>query len=153
MILIACLKCGAAVRTVGDAAEHLLGPQSEWYPNKYPCPRAECSGVCEYLQGVESSALQMLEIHDLSPEEAFIAFNGLGFPEEHDCGRTAVEKLFAEKRVKSVKVRQLPRQNRSVLEYIIFDDDTRLFLASSTEGATVYRVSKPHSYTKGAEHE
>lgn len=146
MIIIVCTQCGVGVRTHGEDTDVLVGQSCEWYPNKYPCP-VQCGGQASCAE-VESLSLPALDIHDLTPQEAFAAFEGLGFPEEHDCGKAAVERLFVEQRVKSVKVVQLRHQNRSRLDHIEFENGTKLYLAAATEGAVVYRISNPHSYAE-----
>jgi hypothetical protein len=148
MIIIVCMSCGTAVRSVGEGVEHLIGPLSDWYPDRYPCPNADCSDKARYIESIDSLALGRLTLHDLTPEEAYAAFNGLGFPEERDCGKTAVEQLFKTKKVERVEVRQISKSNRSVLNCIVFEGGTKLFLASAFEGAVVYRITEPHSYTE-----
>jgi hypothetical protein len=86
-------------------------------------------------------------IHDITPQEAFAALNGLGFPPERDCGETAVRQAFASK-ITDVGVRQIRGANRSALEWIQFEDGTRLYVASSPHGAVVYRLAKRFSYVE-----
>jgi hypothetical protein len=151
MITIVCLKCGTGIRTVGEEDElRSLFMGSDWYPENYPCANAECSAKAQYVETIESLSLPAMDIHDLEPMEAYAAIHGLGFPEERDCGKTAVELVF-EQPVKEVKVRQIRGQNRSVIDYIIFEDGTRLYLASAVEGAVAYRIAKPHSYAEAAD--
>jgi hypothetical protein len=149
LIIIACFKCNIALRTSGDEEEvhTLLGAGSEWYPNKYPCPRFGCTGLAEYSTGIQPTALAALELHEVTPQEAFAAFEGLGLPPERDCGETAVRGAF-EKKVTNVGVRQLRGRNRSVIDWIEFEDGTRLFLAASGDGAVAYRLAKKFSYVE-----
>lgn len=148
MIIIACRECGMAVRVSGehDEVQSLLGEQNtEWYPDLYPCPRAGCTSKAELMESVEPSALQTLSLHDLSPQEAYAAFHGLGLPEERDCGPTAVKTALLGSRIKNVDVRLIKGSNRSVLYKIELEDGTSLYLGSSSFGATVYRVAKLQS--------
>lgn len=149
MIIIACLKCSTALRTSGDVAEvhTLIGQGCEWYPNKYPCPTDGCPGPAEYCQAIDSSAFSALHVHDVTPQEAFAALEGLGLPPERDCGETAV-RLALEKKIVSAGTRQLHGVNRCVVEWLEFEDGTRLHLAASAEGAVAYRLSKPFSYVE-----
>jgi hypothetical protein len=97
MIIIACTDCATAVRVTGEHEElsHLLGEMnSEWYPDKYPCPASLCEGKAEFMEGIEPAAMRALTLYDLTPHEAFGAFHGLGLPGERDCGPTAVEKAL-----------------------------------------------------------
>lgn len=147
MITIACLRCNIGIRTYGDEVEvsSLLVEGSEWYPDQYPCPTDGCGGTAQYLESIDSAALSRLEIHDVTPQEGFAAFNGLGFPPERDCGETAVRAALKSP-VVDVGVRQLRGSNRSVLEWLQLEDGTRLYLAASSEGAVVYRLAKRFSY-------
>jgi hypothetical protein len=94
-------------------------------------------------------ALAGLEIHDVTPQEAFAALNGLGFPPERDCGETAVRQALT-KKILNAGVRQIRGINRSVLEWLEFEDGTRLYLASSSDGAVVYRLARRFSYAESA---
>lgn len=148
MITIVCMKCGTGIRTMGEPGElHTLFTGTPWHPDDYPCPEASCRGRAQLVESIDSLTLTTLNIHDLELQEAYAAFNGLGFPEERDCGKTAVEFAFKQP-VKEVRVRQIRGQNRSVLDCIIFEDGTRLYVASATEGAVIYRIAKPHSYVE-----
>ena len=148
MITIVCMKCGTGIRTMGEPGElHSLFTGTPWHPNNYPCPSAVCTGQAQLVEAIDALSLSTLNIRDLELQEAYAAFNGLGFPEERDCGKTAVELAFKQS-VKKVRVRQLRGQNRSVIDCIIFDDGTRMYVASATEGAVVYRIAKPHSYAE-----
>jgi hypothetical protein len=149
LITIACLKCNTAIRTVGEGSEifGLVGHGCEWYPDKYPCPKSGCDGTAQYMEAVAPTAMSQLEVHDLTPYEAFAAFNGLGFPPERDCGETAVREAFKQP-VARVGVRQLRGANRSALDWIEFADGVRIYLAASGDGAVVYRVARPFRYAE-----
>lgn len=151
MITIVWLWDKLAIRTVGDPDEmdHLFGEKSEWYPDKYPHPDPDVKELGQYMMVIQPEALRELDVRDLTPHEAFLAMSGLGLPEERDCGPTAVTQAF-EHAVKSVKCRLIKGTHRSVLDSIVFEDGSELFLASAVEGAVVYRISKPRSYTKEA---
>jgi hypothetical protein len=82
-----------------------------------------------------------LDIVELSPQEAFAAFFGLGVPKERDCAEGAVRSLF-ETPVKSVDVKDIPNANRCVINSIEFEDGARLFLAPSLYGAVVYKIRR-----------
>lgn len=150
MIVIACTSCGVGVRTFGEHAEvhHLIGQGCDWYPNKYPCPNDRCGRTAEYMQSIDPSALSRLELHDLTPQESFAAFNGLGFPLERDCGETAVRELLLTSSICKAGTRQVRAANRTVVEWLEFEDGSRVYLASSADGAIAYRISRPHSYVE-----
>jgi hypothetical protein len=150
VITIVCKTCGTAVRIMGiqEEVSHLFGEQSEWYPDKYPCPRVGCNGRSEIVNSIESSALLTLDMHELTPQEAFAAFHGLGFPEEKDCGAEAIKQVFAQSSVKTVQTYTIRGTQRAIVQWIELENGIRLYLAGSAWGAMVYRISKPHSYTK-----
>lgn len=148
MIIIACQDCATAVRVTGEHEElnHLLGEMNtEWYPNKYPCPTSGCKGKAEFVEGVEPVALRAMTLYDLTPHEAFGAFHGLGFPEERDCGRTAVEKALLENRVVGVGCALVRGANRSVVYHLKLDNGVTVYFGSSPFGAVVYRIGKTES--------
>lgn len=149
MIVIACLHCNVAIRTVGDEAEvyQLVGHGSEWYPDKYPCPTAGCPGLAQYLEAIDPNAARQLVIHDVTPQEAFAAIEGLGFPVERDCSETAVRQVF-EHKITKTGVRQVRNSNRSIIDWIEFDNGVRMYLAASSDGAVVYRLAGQHSYVE-----
>lgn len=144
MITIVCNKCATAVRTVGEHEEVdvLLGEKSEWYPDKYPCP--SCSGMASMVDAIEPAALKALDLYDLTPQEAYSAFNGLGLPKERECGPMAVREAFKSP-VKEIKCELIKGTNRTLLKHIIFEDGTRVYFGSSPYGATVYRIAKPRT--------
>lgn len=142
MINIVCEACATAVRVCGDPEQmdSLFGPI-----DKYKCPA--CDGLAEEVEAIDPTALAALDVHDLTPEEAYAAFHGLGFPEEQECGPMAVNKIF-EGKVKKVKGSLIKGSNRTVIYSILFEDGAELFLGSSGFGALAYRIRRPHSYTE-----
>lgn len=148
MIIIACKDCGTAVRVSGEPEElsHLLGEMNtDWYPDKYPCPTAKCQGKAEFMEGIEPAAMSALTLHDLTPHEAFAAFHGLGLPGERDCGPTAVEKALLEHRVVKVGCALVRGTNRTVIYHLELEGGTVLYLGSSPFGAVAYRLSNSES--------
>lgn len=148
MIYIVCTDCSTAVRVSGDQEEidHLFGEMNtDWYPDKFPCPSVGCSSKAKLIDSIASSALKMLDIHDLTPHEAYSALHGLGLPAERDCGPTAVKELLLNNKVEKVDVRLIKGSNRSVVYSITMENGVTLFLGSSPFGATAYRIAKPTS--------
>ena len=96
MIFIVCAVCKAGLR-IGPGApgesEGLFGEQSEYFPNSYPCFRCEMP-IAQFVPAVDSKSLQSIELFDVTPKEAFAAFNGLGIPGEQECSAAAVEKVI-----------------------------------------------------------
>jgi len=151
-MMILCPQCCLVIRISGDANEFdsLLGAHSQWYPDKYPCPN--CGTKCTLQEHIEANALRILDVHDLTIAEAFAAFNGLGFPEERECGPTAVRELFKQP-IEKIDLQQIRGTNRSVIHSIVFKDGTKMFLAASPMGAIIYRISKKRSIVEEVLHE
>lgn len=149
MILVGGCQCGAVVRVSGytePGQEDLVVGQaaSSWYPASYPCP------VCGELTKILTSADPASKFIDLTPLEAFVAWTGAGLPWESECSPTFVKQLFETGKVKTAHTGLIPGSTRCVVERLVFEDGTELFLGASTYGATAYRVRRPHSYTKEA---
>lgn len=153
MILIVCQKCKCGLRISPgeeEEAETLFGRSSDFFPDRYPCFR--CGEFCSLVPAAQPAALTVLEIHDVSPAEAFAAFHGLGVPSEHECSPSALRDAFRNSPVKSLVSRPVRNSTRTVLEAILLEDGTKIYLGSSAEGAVVYRISKGHSYVAEVEH-
>ena len=150
MILIACTVCRLAIRAQGNPEEmdHLVGQRSDWYPDKYPCPRSECTGLMVIADAVEPESLGYLEIHDLSPQESFQAFMGLGLPEEKDCNVSLVRQLMRGSKIISLDLHGLPGTQRSILHSLLLESGVRVYLGTSPQGVVVYRVVPPRSLTQ-----
>lgn len=153
MIYIVCATCKAGLR-IGPGAPNeskvLFGDGSDYYPDKYPCFRCE-KPEAKFVPAMSSEALSQLELFDVTPMEAFAAMNGLGIPGEQDCSAAAVAKVMAGSTVKQVNVRQIRNSHRCLIDGIVLDNGVTLFMGSSALGATVYRVSLPHSYAEKTE--
>lgn len=149
MITIVCKECKTALRISGEVDEmvHLFGEKSEWYPDKFPCVTDGCTSKMEIMDSIAGDAFRALDVHDVTPTEAFSALNGLGVPEEQDCGPTAVKVAF-QKPIKNVATRLVKGTNRSVIDSVEFEDGSKLFLGSSAFGAIVYRISKKRSFVE-----
>lgn len=148
MIFFCCtsISCDCVVRVHAprtEEADLLIGPGSDWYPDRYPCPR------CSEHMVFSTKLLEPGRVHDLTPHEAFICFSGAGLPEEGECSATFVHQLLTTKRIKDVQTRHVGGTNRCTLDHIEFEDGTKLYLGASTHGACVYRVQSPHSYMEG----
>lgn len=155
MIIIICIKCSSAIRVLGEESElqQLVGEQCDWYPMNYPCWREDCDGVARYCQRAEVEAMQRLDVRDLTPHEAFLALHQMGMPEDRDCSAAAVRELLQGNKIVGVTTRQIRGSHRCTIDVINMEDGTRVYLAAGPEGAIVYRISKPHSYTQEVLHE
>lgn len=150
MIVIACLTCHLAIRTTGEPNEldFLVGTRSEWYPNRYPCPNSECLGKMTMTDAIESRVLGLLEVHDLSPQECFQALNGLGLPKERACDVGSIRKALQGRSIAFIDVQPVHNDKRSIVHSLLLDNGTRVYLASSPQGAMVYRIAPPRSVVR-----
>jgi len=146
MIFIRCSNCAFTMRVFGsDSAEMegLVGPKSEWYPDRYPCPKC---GERARTVVLDAKMLANLNVLDLNPQEAFVAFSGGGLPGQGRCGAEVVKRALVGAIVKTVSVRHIKGTERCCLDSITLEDGKTLYLASSVYGAAVYRIAEPHSY-------
>ena len=143
MIFTVC-SCGTALRIEGHDEEvsSLVGKDSQWFPDKYPCPK--CERNMRHTDLLASEDLPNLHVIDLTCAEAFVAFNGLGLPYERDCVHDSVVQLLGQKLVE-MDVSTIPGTNRSVVRSLKFECGHRLHLASGVEGAIAYRLTPPES--------
>lgn len=153
MIYLVCEECKAALRvSPGEPpgeCEALLGPGSEWHPDKYPCFR--CGKKTSITE--PSDVGPDVEVHDVSPKEALAALNGLGLPAERDCTAEAVRMLLPGKKISRVAVSQIRNSHRCVIDHIELEDGTRVYFGASPPGAIIYRISPKHSYAQAVSHE
>lgn len=150
MILILCLPCAFAMRVNGDPEEilPLVGPRSEYWPNKFTCPRCEKPAEGQLEAHVGGPALSRMEVVDLTAQEAIAAMHGLGLPVERACTIEEVQELLSEKKFKVARGTNIRGTTRCILDHLVLEDGTRIYLGASAEGATVYRITRPHSYVE-----
>jgi hypothetical protein len=146
VIFISCTveRCAFVARILVEddqEADQLVGPSSDWYPDRYPCPL--CGERCVFST---KCLKEGGNIRDLSVREAFIAFNGVGLPGEHECSASRVQQLLTEHRVTEATTRHISGTPRCVLSKITLENGIVLHLGSSVHGAVVYRISEPSSY-------
>lgn len=139
---IACPCKKFAVRVVGDPAEieDLLGENS---PNRdMPCP--ECKDRLYYVASMGPEVLEELRevLRELTPMEAHLALNGVGFPEERDCVAEIVRAVMRQS-IRSVDVKTIRGTTKCEISSITMEDGTTVFLGG---GAIVYRIRKPHPF-------
>lgn len=148
-MLVPCLNCYTAIRVIDDVEQtsHLVGPGSEFWPDKYPC--VSCSSLCEAIpeHEAEPDALARMKIKDLTAPELYAALMGLGTPDEMICDGATVRELLAGKTIKKVHGKDLPNTTRFLAEVLELDDGTKLYLGAASQGAVVYRITRPVSYT------
>lgn len=146
MILILCPRCKCALRVTGDLSEmnSLVGPNSEFWPDKFTCFR--CEKPAQGFLEAEVSIKTAIEIKEVSPQEAYAAIHGLGLMTERDIDQLVVETLLREHPVRRISAKDIPGGGRVMVDHIELWDGTRLHFGSSNDGAVIYRITRPHSY-------
>lgn len=160
MIVILCLPCSFAVRVMPASVastssvrelEQLVGRQSDFWPDKFPCPRcnARATGILE--READSRALALMDVQEATPHEAYAAFNGLGFPSEQKCSLETVEALMKEQPLRRIIGTNVTGMERTIVDAFELWDGTRVHLGAAAEGAIIYRITRPVSYVKQTE--
>lgn len=93
-------------------------------------------------------SIRQLAVIDLTPEEAFAAFKGIGLPKEMQCSLETVSNLLKQQPIRKVVGTDIPGTTRCRLECLELWNGTKVYLGAGAEGAVVYRVSFPHSYVE-----
>jgi len=127
--------------------ESLVGVGSEFYPDKYVCPR--CNAACEVHRTY--CKVDSRECLQLEADELYAALHGLGLPEQLDCAKATVEQLFRSRTCVRIGGHDLPHDRRIAIDYFEFDDGTRAYLACSSFGPVIYKVVRLPNYTKRKE--
>lgn len=152
MILIACLNCGFGIRVMPSCVtdprsiqevHQLVGEHSTFWPDQFKCPRCgnPARGMLE--QKADPKAVALLELRDLTPHEAFQAFNNLGLPEEQDASLAEVQRLLLKYPVCKVVGSDVAGMKRTILDSLELLDGTRVYFGAGSEGACIYRIVKP----------
>ena len=150
MLFILCTKCSFGVKVQGaeEDIESLVGSGSPTN-GVHNCP--DCGSKCVNAPYADSPLLASYQIRDVTPFEAHLVFERMGFPEERDCiAETVIDELTS-KRIKSVVARTVRGTNRASIDTITLEDGTTLFLSGSAAGAIVYRIRKASPYVRAAE--
>jgi hypothetical protein len=155
MILVICPKCALTIRVIGEVDEvhHLVGEASEFYPDRYPCPQCQANSFACAEFEVPTSELARLRVRDLTAQEALVAFNGLGLPDEHVCTKAVLETLLRERPIRRIDGQDIEGSSRCYLHHIELWDGTKIYFGAGSGGAVVYRIASPPSYTQKASHD
>jgi hypothetical protein len=151
-LIIMCSGCGGVFRVMeadpllGDCVQ-LIGTDSEWWPNKYVCPKcgAQATGADEMDT---PRSIQTSNIVDLTAIEAFSAFSGFGLPDERPSSVENLTEVLRSSSVKAVVGRNVPNTDRCVVERIDLANGVKIYFGASVHGAVVYRVVHPVSYAE-----
>lgn len=151
MIFYACtsVDCPAVIRVVAfddEELSHLIGNDSEWFPDKYPCP------VCGERMAIHTKCPEAdPRFIELTAQEAYSAFAGAGLPNEQECSAARVRELLTHLRIVDVHVRHIRGTNRCTLDRIMLEGGLILHLASSAHGASVFRIQARGAFTEASD--
>lgn len=155
MIVVRCTVCPLLIRVMGnvDEVQSLIGAHSEYWPNRYNCPVCGAPAVGHLELNLIQAELEQLRIKDLTAQEAFAAFNGLGLPTEQHCTKEIVEELLRERPVRRLVATNIEGSRRCYVHHLELWDGTKLYFGAGADGAVIYRISPPHSYAAHVSHE
>jgi hypothetical protein len=157
MIVIICIPCEFAIRVMpvnvsnmrsAQELDQLVGKASSFWPDHYPCPRCGKNALGFHESTVDQKVLQAMTLQEATPQEAFAALNGLGFPDEQRCSLETVQELLLGMPVRRVIGKNVTGQERTLIDALELWDGTRVHFGAGAEGACIYRITKPVSYTQ-----
>jgi hypothetical protein len=130
-----------------EECTQLIGPKSEWWPDRYVCPRcgAQAAGTDEMSL---PRAIHTADIIDLTPIEMFSALSGFGLPDEMPSSVENVSQTLSSSPIKRVVGQNVPGTKRCSIDFVELENGVRIYLGASTHGAVVYRITKPVSYAQ-----
>lgn len=148
-LFILCKLCAFGVRVVGDnqSIQDLLGAKSPC-EGKYNCP--SCGSACMSSPYVDNAVLREKDVRDLEPLEAYLLFEGMGYPEERDCVAEVVKDELLTKRIVKVVSVTAHGTTRAIIDHLVLEDGTTLFFSGSAHGAIIYRIRRPKAYSGSA---
>ena len=146
MIVVACAgkeECQRCYRAVGDSNEVdiLVGRRSDFWPDRYVCPG--CGGKAQAFYEGTVPVENYFVTSQMTPSELFRALMGVGLPEELRCSLEDMNRLFREQPVKRLAGSPIEGSERFSLEFIELWDGTRVHIAPSGFGVSIYRVVRP----------
>jgi hypothetical protein len=131
----------------GAYVDHLVGKDSPYWPDGYTCPRCgSTASGCDELELPRGA--HTVAVVDLTAEELLAALHGLGLPDEQDAAFERISDILQTTRIKRVVGKTVPGTKRCVVEHLLLEDGTKVYLGASSYGAVVYRVVKPTSYVQ-----
>lgn len=141
---VLCSECPFGIQVDGDLHEatKLVGSTSPH--GEAPCP--SCGGKLVRGSRVDAAVRQDRHIRRLTPMEAHLLFEGMGFPEERDCVREVLVDELINKAIRKVVAHTLQGTTRTVLEQLELEDGTTIFFSGSPWGALAYRIRKAKPY-------
>ena len=105
------------------------------------CPNNSACGGKVYRQGETNIAMNP-SIKRLNALEFFRACAGVGLPGELRCGPKDIKKNLVGAKVVEVHLEEAPDPKRSLVFSLTLDNGKVLHLASSSQGATFYKMTE-----------
>lgn len=135
VVLYHCKKCKEGFRvTVPPNEAHLL-------KRVMRCPHASVCGGKVYQQA-ETNIKPNFPVTQIGALNFFQACAGVGLPGEQKCGPKDLKKLLIGARVVDAHLETAPDPKRSLVFSLTLDNGKVLHLASSTQGATFYKLTE-----------
>jgi hypothetical protein len=155
MMLVVCssLDCLTVTRILSQSADELVslvGERSDFYPNRYSCPRCDTPASVVYEGNVDPNQFKDFSVMELEAQDYFRFLMGVGLPEEQDCRIEVLQSIFHENKVKNIAGHSISGTKRFCVDWLEMENGTKLYFGSSTNGATIYRITKKPEYTKKA---
>lgn len=134
MLVYTCKKCKSAYLVSGlDADVHLLQKQMR-------CPNSEvCGGK---IRIYASSKIRVTSTQRVSAVHLYQACMGAGLPHEKRCSPDDLKKLLLGSIVVSAQLESCPDPKRSLIMSLTLNNGKILHFASSTKGATIFKVTE-----------
>lgn len=128
-----CKKCGAQFIVPS------IDPDIGLLKTRMRCP-SSCGGTVRLR--AETNIRMKQPVQQVTALHLYQAVMGVGLPQERRCGPGDVTKVLVGSRIKAIDIVEAPDPRRSIVNSITLEDGRVVYLASSTKGATVYRITE-----------
>lgn len=149
MIVVLCTRCMHGLQVIGDEDQInlLVGEQSDFWPNNYPCPFCEGKADGAYERDVHPPDLQRFTLTTVDGGEAFAALMGAGLPEQKPASKQAVLESL-QTGVKAVHGSYAPARAAFLLDRIELTDGSMIHFAGGPTGAVIYKIVPAQPYKR-----
>lgn len=130
-----CAKCEKSYFVKADDQNKHLLKRSMRCPNYI-----RCKG--KIVQKSWKNAGEVRNYHWVTAIELYQAAAGLGLMSERDCSPATLKKTLVGRRALTVDIQKTGDPNKSILTSITLDNGKVIHLASSTNGAIVYKITE-----------
>ena len=131
----ACKKCGSVFGVP------LTDPQAHLLKRSMRCPNsAQCGGKIWLV--MSSNITTNFAVTKMSALQLYQASLGIGLPKEKKCSPTELKKLMVGAKVTAIQTEKTSDPHRSIIHSLTLDNGKQIHFASSTLGATIYKVTE-----------